>query len=55
LLLFLENPTEDTVELACDFMTECGQVLTDLSPAGVNAIFERFKGILHEGEIERRV
>ena len=53
--MFLENPTEDTVELACDFMTECGQVLSDLSPAGVNAIFERFKGILHEGEIEKRV
>eukprot|EP01016_Furgasonia_blochmanni_P014684 TRINITY_DN1777_c0_g1_i11.p2 TRINITY_DN1777_c0_g1~~TRINITY_DN1777_c0_g1_i11.p2 ORF type:complete len:334 (-),score=95.56 TRINITY_DN1777_c0_g1_i11:1457-2458(-) len=36
-------------------MTECGQVLSDLTPAGVNAIFERFKGILHEGEIDRRV
>jgi pre-mRNA-splicing factor CWC22 len=51
----LENPTEDSVEIACDFMTECGQVLSELTPAGVNAIFERFKGILHEGEIDRRV
>lgn len=55
LLTLLENPTEDSVELACDFMIECGQVLSDLCPAGVNAVFERFKGILHEGEIEKRV
>ena len=24
LLLLLEQPTEDSVELACDFMVECG-------------------------------
>lgn len=24
LLLLLETPTEDSVELACDFMVECG-------------------------------
>lgn len=36
-------------------MKECGQVLSELSPPGVNAIFERFKGILHEGEIDTRV
>ena len=55
LSLFLENPTEDSVEMAADFMIECGQVLTDLSPAGVNAIFDRFRSILHEGEIDKRV
>jgi pre-mRNA-splicing factor CWC22 len=32
LLLLLESPTEDSVDLACDFMTECGQVLSDLTP-----------------------
>jgi len=55
LALMLENPTEDSVEIACDFMVEVGQVLSELTPAGVNSIFERFKGILHEGEIDRRV
>lgn len=55
LLLLLESPTEDSVDLACDFMTECGQVLCDLTPQGTTAIFERFKGILHEGEIDKRV
>ena len=51
----LENPTEDSVELAADFMTQCGQFLSESTPAGVNAIFERFRSILHEGTIERRV
>ena len=55
LALLLENPTEDSVEIAADFMTECGQVLSEITPAGVNAIFERFRGILHEGQIEKRV
>lgn len=50
LSLFLENPTEDSIEMAADFMIECGQVLTDLSQAGAIAVFDRFKGILHEGE-----
>eukprot|EP01022_Parablepharisma_sp_SALTPOND_P003399 TRINITY_DN1135_c0_g1_i1.p1 TRINITY_DN1135_c0_g1~~TRINITY_DN1135_c0_g1_i1.p1 ORF type:complete len:843 (+),score=114.55 TRINITY_DN1135_c0_g1_i1:11264-13792(+) len=55
LALLLENPTEDSVEIAADFMIECGQVLSEITPAGVNAIFERFRGILHEGQIEKRV
>lgn len=29
--------------------------MTDLTPQGVTAIFERFKGILHEGQIDKRV
>lgn len=55
LTLFLSNPTEDSVEIAADFMKECGQVLSDLTPAGVNAIFESFRNILHEGEIDKKV
>jgi len=51
----LENPTEDSVEMACLFMTEVGQVLSNLSPGEFGSVFERFKGILHEGEIDRRV
>lgn len=55
LALLLDQPTEDSVEVATDFMIECGQVLQDLIPSGVNAIFERFRQILHEGEIDKRV
>lgn len=49
LAMFLETPTQDSILLACDFMAECGKVLTELSPSGVNAIFERFRSILQEG------
>lgn len=55
LTLFLTNPTEDSVEIAADFMKECGQVLSEASPAGVNAIFESFRSILHEGSVDRKV
>ena len=53
--MFLEHATEESIELAADFMIECGQVLSETTPAGVNAIFERFRTILHEGKIQRRV
>jgi pre-mRNA-splicing factor CWC22 len=55
LTLFLTNPTEDSVEIAADFMIECGQVLSDITPAGVNAIMESFRTILHEGHIDKKV
>jgi len=55
LALFLENPTEDSVEMSCDFMTECGQILNEIYPPGVHSIFERFRGILHEGSIDKKV
>lgn len=29
-------------------MVEVGQVLAEITPAGATAIFERFKGLLHE-------
>ncbi|KAJ0678296.1 putative MIF4G-like, type 3, initiation factor eIF-4 gamma, MA3, MIF4G-like domain superfamily [Helianthus annuus] len=55
LTLLLENPTDDSVEVAVGFVTECGSILQDLSPKGLHGIFERFRGILHEGEIDKRV
>jgi pre-mRNA-splicing factor CWC22 len=53
--LLLDKPTEDSVEAACTFLTECGAILQDLSPQGFNEIFDRFRAILHEGEIDKRV
>ncbi|XP_051120800.1 uncharacterized protein LOC127244354 [Andrographis paniculata] len=55
LTLLLEKPTDDSVEVAVEFVTECGSILQDLSPRGLHGIFERFRGILHEGEIDKRV
>eukprot|EP01080_Neovahlkampfia_damariscottae_P004805 gene4805-8391_t len=53
--LLLERPTDDSVELAVNFTKECGYVLNAISPKILNAVFERFRGILHEGEIDKRV
>ncbi|KAL0460987.1 UNVERIFIED_CONTAM: Pre-splicing factor CWC22 [Sesamum latifolium] len=55
LTLLLEKPTDDSIEVAVGFVTECGSILQDLSPRGLHGIFERFRGILHEGEIDKRV
>ncbi|XP_057547982.1 uncharacterized protein LOC130826417 [Amaranthus tricolor] len=55
LTILLEQPTDDSVEVAVDFVKECGSILQDLCPKGLHGIFERFRGILHEGEIDKRV
>jgi hypothetical protein len=34
--VLLERPTNDSVELAIGFLKECGQLLTKVSPKGVN-------------------
>ncbi|KAI3892471.1 hypothetical protein MKX03_012689 [Papaver bracteatum] len=53
--VLLEKPTDDSVEVAVCFVTECGSFLQDLTPKGLHGIFERFRGILHEGGIDKRV
>ncbi|KAL4217272.1 pre-mRNA-splicing factor cwc22 [Mactra antiquata] len=55
LTLLLETPTDDSVEVAVGFLKECGQKLTEVSPRGINAIFETLRKVLHEGEIDIRV
>ncbi|EYU18022.1 hypothetical protein ABFS82_14G214800 [Erythranthe guttata] len=55
LTLLLDKATDDSVEVAVGFVTECGSLLQDISPRGMHGIFERFRGILHEGEIDKRV
>lgn len=51
----METPTDDSVEIAVGFLKECGQKLTEVTPRGVNAIFERLRNVLHEGTIDTRV
>ncbi|KAG5437092.1 hypothetical protein PCANB_001213 [Pneumocystis canis] len=55
LALLLERPSNDAIEVAVGFMREVGAYLADVSPRGSNAVFERFRAILHEGAIEKRV
>lgn len=55
LTLLLSNPTDDSVEVAIAFLKECGMKLTEVSPKGVHAIFERLRSILHEAQLDKRV
>ncbi|XP_020868205.1 LOW QUALITY PROTEIN: pre-mRNA-splicing factor CWC22 homolog [Arabidopsis lyrata subsp. lyrata] len=54
LLKLLVEPTGDTVEVAVVFVTECGALLQEVSPRGLNLIFDSFRRILHEGDLEYR-
>lgn len=54
LLLFLENYSADSIDLACDFMKECGQTLESTNPSIAQEVYEKFRSILHEGNIEKR-
>ncbi|KAG2324510.1 hypothetical protein Bca52824_007238 [Brassica carinata] len=65
--VLLETPTDDSVEVAVGFVTECGAmlqekdcmiwfvILRNISLLVSPRIFERFRGILHEGDIDKRV
>ncbi|KAG0750382.1 hypothetical protein G6F57_002413 [Rhizopus arrhizus] len=55
LALLLERPTDDSVEIAVGFMREVGAHLANVSPKANNAIYERFRAVLHEGEIDKRI
>jgi len=55
LTLLLGTPTEDSVELAVEFVREAGATLGELAPGGLHAVFERLRGILHEGALDKRV
>jgi len=34
----MENPTNDSIELAVAFLKECGQRLTEVSPKGITGL-----------------
>ena len=54
LMVILENPTNDSVEVAVSFIKTIGATLQEISPQGLHSIFERLRAILHEGELEKR-
>lgn len=46
LTLLLDNVTEASVELSINFLKECGQKLTDVSPKGIHGnIYLSFCGL----------
>jgi pre-mRNA-splicing factor CWC22 len=54
LLLLLNKPTDDSVEIAVGIMKEVGQFLEEMNAAIANAIFDQFRNILHEADIDKR-
>jgi pre-mRNA-splicing factor CWC22 len=55
LVLLLEHPTSDSVEIAVGFMRQVGSFLAEAAPKANNGVFERFRAILHESGVEKRV
>ncbi|KAJ2860306.1 pre-mRNA-splicing factor cwc22 [Coemansia erecta] len=55
LTLLLENPTDDSVEIAVAFMREVGALLAEIVPRVLNAVFDTFRSILHDADIDKRV
>ncbi|KAJ2733186.1 pre-mRNA-splicing factor cwc22 [Coemansia sp. BCRC 34962] len=53
--LLLETPTDDSVEVAVAFMREVGALLAEIAPRVLNAVFDTFRSILHEADIDKRV
>ncbi|KAF2692059.1 MIF4G-domain-containing protein [Lentithecium fluviatile CBS 122367] len=54
LFLLLNKPTDDSVEIAVGIMKEVGQFLEEMNAAIANTIFDQFRNILHEADIDKR-
>lgn len=54
LLLLLNKPSDDSVEIAVGFCREVGQFLEEMRPTISTVIFDQFRNILHETDIDKR-
>ena len=55
LVLLLERPPGDSIEIAVTFMREVGAFLQENSPRANASVYERFRAVLNEGSISQRV
>ncbi|KAF4554131.1 Pre-mRNA-splicing factor cwc22-like protein [Elsinoe fawcettii] len=55
LLLLLNKPTDDSVEIAVGLMKEVGQHLEEFQAKIAMAVYDQFRNILHEADIDKRV
>ncbi|KAI1106320.1 MIF4G-domain-containing protein [Jackrogersella minutella] len=55
LILLLQKPTDDSVEIAVGLTKEVGQHLEEMNSAIANIVFDQFRNILHEADIDKRV
>ncbi|KAF2000267.1 MIF4G-domain-containing protein, partial [Amniculicola lignicola CBS 123094] len=54
LMILLQEPTNDSVEIAVGIMKDVGLFLEEMNSAIANSIFDQFRSILHEGDIDKR-
>ena len=55
LLLLLHKPTDDSVEIAVGLTREIGQHLEEMSGPIALVVFDQFRNILHEQDLDKRV
>ncbi|KAA1477093.1 MIF4G-domain-containing protein [Dentipellis sp. KUC8613] len=55
LVLLLERPTDDSIEIAVGFTREVGAFFAENSPKANATVYERFRAVLNEGSISHRV
>lgn len=55
LLLLLHKPTDDSVEIAVGLMREVGQHIEEMNSQIALAVYDQFRSILHEADIDKRV
>ncbi|WPG97446.1 Hypothetical protein R9X50_00022100 [Acrodontium crateriforme] len=55
LLLLLHKPTDDSVEIAVGLMKEVGQHIEEMNSQIGLAVYDQFRSILHEADIDKRV
>ncbi|KAK0284369.1 pre-mRNA-splicing factor cwc22 [Friedmanniomyces endolithicus] len=55
LLLLLHKPTDDSVEIAVGLMKEVGHHIEEMNSQIALAVFDQFRSILHEANIDKRV
>lgn len=55
LQVLLESPTDDSVELTCEFLTQCGEFLTEVNGSLTKKVFEQLRMLLQEGHFSKKV
>lgn len=53
MMLMLESPTEDSVEVAIAFLKECGAKLQEVAPRALDSVFARLRDILNDNTGQR--
>ncbi|XP_027183763.1 pre-mRNA-splicing factor CWC22 homolog [Coffea eugenioides] len=54
LFVLLQDATEDNIEVAAILVRQCGSTILESNPRGLAAVFERFREILQDGDMDKR-